>query len=109
MDIGASLSSWIRERETSAADICRATGIKPASMSKYLSGQTEPPFKVLTVIAEQLGVHVCQIVARAEGVKITTPRETEAERTTRLVIESMDQRDLYKLAAIAQIIKGDEK
>lgn len=107
MDIGASLGSWIRDMDTSAAAICRATGIKPASMSKYLSGQTEPPFKVLESIALQLGIKVCQIVARAEGVKIVVPHEDESSRQTRLFIESLDERDRYKVAAIVEIMRAD--
>lgn len=76
-------------------------------MSKYLSGKTAPPLDVLESIAEQLNVKVCQIVARAEGVKVVVPDEDECLRKTRLIIESMDERDRCKVAAIAAIIKGD--
>lgn len=78
-------------------------------MSKYLSGKTVPPLDVLESIAKQLNVKVCQIVARAEGVKVVVPDEDESLKKTRLIIESMDERDRYKIAAIAEIIKGDTK
>jgi transcriptional regulator with XRE-family HTH domain len=109
MKIGAALASFIRERGTSAADICRSTGIKPASMSKYISDKTEPGYATLKQIAEAIGINACQIVARAEGVAIEMKYETTAQSKTRLMLESLDERDLYKVAAIAEIIKADTK
>lgn len=107
MDIGAAIASLIREQGTSAAAICRATGIKPASMSKYISGQTEAPMHVLQMIAEQLQVHVCEIIARAEGVRINVPNEDETVKKTRLLLESLDERERYQLLAIAEVLKSD--
>ena len=107
MKIGAALASFIRENGTSAAEICRATGIKPASMSKYISNQTEPGYATLKQIADTIGIKACQIIARAEGVAIEMKYETPAQTETRMAIESLDERDLYKLAAIARIIKEE--
>lgn len=107
MRIGAALASFLNEKGKSAADICRATGIKPASMSKYKSGENEPDFETLKLIANELGLFACEIVARAEGVQVDLKNETDEQKQTRLVMESLDAQTRYKIEAIAKIIASD--
>jgi len=108
MRIGAALASFIRDKETSAADICRTTGIKPASMSKYISDEQLPPLDKLALIAKNIGVHVCEIIARAEGVKLGIEHENEDQKQARKVMESLDAQERYKMLAIARILISDK-
>ena len=107
MRIGAALASFIRDKETSAADICRTTGIKPASLSKYISDEQQPPLDKLMLIAQTIGVYTCEIIARAEGVKLGIEHEDDAQKNTRKVMESLDAQTRYKLEAIAKILSED--
>lgn len=103
MKIGAALASFLRERGTNAAEVCRLTGIKPASMSKYISDKTEPSYTTLKTIADTIGVKACEIIARAEGIALkidqeASPQESEIVRCYRAM--EPDAKGIY--TALAQ-------
>lgn len=51
------LNHALRLRGKSAADMCRATGLKTSSVSRYLTGQSVPKQNPLSLMADYLNVN----------------------------------------------------
>nr|MCU0988049.1 hypothetical protein [Xanthomonadales bacterium] len=66
-----------------------------------------PSLDALEKFAAAIGVRLCEIVARAEGVAIVVREETREQAATRHLMESLDAQQRYKLEAIAAILNDD--
>lgn len=109
MELGKALEAMREQKGIKATSLAKTICMSKSAVCRYESGEITPSLDALKKIAEALGVKVCEIIARAEGVVLEIKYETPAQEQTRLVLESLDERDLYKLAAIAEIIREGEK
>lgn len=109
MNLGKAIEQLREAKGLKQSALAKLVGVDRSSICNYEAGGNYPSIPVLVRIANVLGVNVCEIFAKAEGVALEIRSETPVQEQTRLVLESLDERNLYKLAAIAQIIKGDEK
>lgn len=109
MELGKALELMREQKGIKATALAKTIGMSKSAVCRYESGEITPSLDALQKIAAALGVKVCEIIAKAEGVALELRYETPEQSQTRLVLESLDQRDLYKVAEIAKIIKGDAK
>ena len=106
MELGKALELMREQKGINATDLAKTIGMSKSAVCRYESGEITPSLDALSKIAKALGVKVCEIIAKAEGVSLEMRYETEQQVQTRTILESLDMRDLYKIAAIAEIIKG---
>lgn len=109
MELGKALELMREQKGIKATALAKAIGMSKSVVCRYESGEITPSLEALIKIASALGTKVCEIIAKAEGVPLEIRNETTAQSQARHVLESLDQRDLYKVAAIAEIIKGEGK
>lgn len=88
------------------ASLARLVGVGRSAICNYEAGNSYPSIPVLVRIAEALGMTVCEIFAKAEGVRISLPTEDENTRRVRVLLETLDERSLYKVGEIAKILTG---
>lgn len=107
MNLGKAIQE-IRERKgLKQATLAKQVGVDRSSICNYEAGGNYPSIPVLERLANVLGVNVCELIAKAEGVALEPRHETPAQSEARQILESLDQGDLEKVAAIAKIIRGD--
>lgn len=56
------LAQLIADHDLSQAELARRVGVTPAAMSRYLSGDREPRYITLLAIAQELNVHVNELL-----------------------------------------------
>ncbi len=61
-DFATRLAVLLEERGITQLDLAARVGVTRAAMSRYVSGDREPRFVTLVRIAEELGVHVEELV-----------------------------------------------
>ncbi|CAB4567554.1 unannotated protein [freshwater metagenome] len=61
-DFSHRLASHLREKGISQLELAARIGVTRAAMSRYLSGDREPRFATLLRIAEELEVHVDELL-----------------------------------------------
>lgn len=109
MRLGKALELMREQKGIKATDLAKTIGMSKSAVCRYESGEITPSLDALQKIADAFGTKVCEIIALAEGVTLEIRQESAEQTQARMVLESLDQRDLYKVAAIAAIIKGEMK
>lgn len=61
-DFAVRLAALLDERQMTQLELAARVGVTRAAMSRYVSGEREPRFATLVVIAEALDVHVEELV-----------------------------------------------
>jgi transcriptional regulator with XRE-family HTH domain len=64
---GQRLAQLLEEREMTQLDLAARVGVTRAAMSRYVSGDREPRFVTLVRIAEELDVHVDELLGSGVG------------------------------------------
>lgn len=59
---GPRLAALLEERGLTQLELAARVGVTRAAMSRYVSGDREPRFVTLVRIAEELGVHVEELI-----------------------------------------------
>lgn len=67
------LRTLLEQRRMRPADLSRASGIPPASITRYLHGERQPTVENLTRIAEALGVPIDMLTSSSAPVKTSEP------------------------------------
>ncbi len=65
--VGERIKEILKKTGTTQVDICELTGIKPAAMSKYLSGEKTPRTEILMKIADALNVSLYTLLGKDES------------------------------------------
>ncbi|WP_297004225.1 helix-turn-helix domain-containing protein [uncultured Corynebacterium sp.] len=98
----STLAQLIADRGLSQAELARRVGVTPAAMSRYLSGDREPRFVTLTAIAEELGVHVNELLQTSDE---AVPA---AIRTLAIARRTLSQAELNELRTIIDQHSGEQ-
>ncbi len=61
---GEKIKEILRKEGKTQTDLCNITGIKPAAMSKYLSGDKSPRTEILMRISEALNVSLYTLLGK---------------------------------------------
>lgn len=109
MNLGKAIQEIREGKGLKQAALAKQVGVDRSSICNYEAGSNYPSIPVLKRIANVLEVNVCEIIAMAEGVTLEPRQESQEQTQARMVLESLDKRDLYKIAAIAAILKGETK
>lgn len=64
--VGGTIKEILKRIGKTQVELCEVTGIKPAAMSKYLSGEKTPRTEVLMKIADALDVSLYTLIGRDE-------------------------------------------
>lgn len=64
--VGETVREILNKLGKTQIDLCDMTGIKPAAMSKYLSGEKLPRTEILIKIAEALDVSLYTLLGKSE-------------------------------------------
>ena len=64
--VGETIKEILKKLGKTQVDLCEMTGIKPAAMSKYLSGEKTPRTEILIKIADSLDVSLYILLGRDE-------------------------------------------
>lgn len=62
--VGEKIKEILKKTGRTQVDICESTGIKPAAMSKYLSGEKMPRTEILMKIAGALNVSLYTLLGK---------------------------------------------
>lgn len=91
-------------RGRTARSVCRSIGIGDTTVSTYLSGKTRPGYKILTALAEELGVNI-EWLTSGKG-----PIENKS-RDNSLTYESQDTHEthLVDVNLLTAVIKKIER
>lgn len=73
-DFAERLGALLEERGMTQLELAARVGVTRAAMSRYVSGEREPRFVTLVRIAEELGVHVDDLLATTGDVVETALR-----------------------------------
>lgn len=68
------LAELLSERNMTQLELATRVGVTRAAMSRYVSGEREPRFATLIRIAEELDVHVGELISPEAGSLDTTLR-----------------------------------
>lgn len=112
MNLGKAIEHYRKAGGLSQAELARRIGVDRSTICNNESGAAHPSLHNLERIAAALGVRLCELIARAEGVAIVVASETAEQRASRRLMESLDAQDRYRLDAIAAILADkapDEK
>ncbi|MDR1427877.1 MAG: helix-turn-helix transcriptional regulator [Bifidobacteriaceae bacterium] len=72
-DFGERLAALLAARDLSQLEFAARVGVTPAAMSRYINGKREPRLVTAVRMAQELGVHVDQLVS-AEAPLVTALR-----------------------------------
>lgn len=64
--VGETIKEILKKVGKTQVDLCEMTGIKPAAMSKYLSGEKMPRTEILMKIADALDVSLYTLLGKDE-------------------------------------------
>lgn len=64
--VGETIKEILKRLGKTQIDLCEMTGIKPAAMSKYLSGEKTPRTEILIKISEALNVSLYTLLGKEE-------------------------------------------
>jgi transcriptional regulator with XRE-family HTH domain len=62
-EFGQRLAAVLAERNMTQLELAARVGVTRTAMSRYVSGDREPRFVTLVRIAEELGVHVDELIS----------------------------------------------
>ncbi len=65
-NVGETVKEILKKSGKTQVDLCEMTGIKPAAMSKYLSGEKMPRTEILMKIADALDVSLYTLLGKDE-------------------------------------------
>ena len=65
-NVGETVKEILKKNGLTQADLCEMTDIKPAAMSKYLSGDKVPRTEILMKIADALDVSLYTLLGKDE-------------------------------------------
>lgn len=74
------LAALLRQRGLTQVELAARVGVTRAAMSRYVSGDREPRFVTLVRIADELGVHVDELLAH-DGDSVETAFKIVARTT----------------------------
>lgn len=88
-DFPERLATLMATKEISQIDLAARIGVTRAAMSRYLSGEREPRFATLLRIAEELEVHISELLVSGaipakEIVRLVARAEFTAEQRAAL-------------------------
>lgn len=69
--VGERIKEILKKEGKTQIDLCTTTGIKPAAMSKYLSGEKIPRTEILMKIADALSVSLYTLLGKNENSRST--------------------------------------
>lgn len=97
-DFGQRLAALLEQHGSTQLELAARVGVTRAAMSRYVSGDREPRFVTLVRIAEELGVHVEELIpSNADPVEtamrlVARSSMTEEQKTKfRRVIDGEEQ------------------
>jgi SOS-response transcriptional repressor LexA len=94
------LRTLLEQRRMRPADLSRASGIPPASITRYLHGERQPTVENLTRIAEALGVPIDMLTSSSAPVKTSEPMtDLEVAFALRELAEKIGRRSASEEAA----------
>ncbi|MCR5299659.1 MAG: helix-turn-helix domain-containing protein [Erysipelotrichaceae bacterium] len=94
---GETIKGVLKKAGISQADLCDMTGIKPAAMSKYLSGEKYPRTEILMKIADALNVSLYTLLGKDEEKSVyEICRSALLARSGKKLTEE-ERKDLIKL------------
>lgn len=64
--VGERIKMILKNEGRTQVELCEITGIKPAAMSKYLSGEKTPRTEILIKISEALNVSLYSLLGKEE-------------------------------------------
>ena len=67
LGFGPRLASLLEQRRMTQLDLAARVGVTRAAMSRYVSGEREPRFVTLVRIAQELDVHVDELLGTGIG------------------------------------------
>lgn len=79
-DFPRRLAELLTERNLTQLEIAARIGVTRAAMSRYVSGEREPRFVTLVRIAEELDVHIDELIC-TEGDSVETALRIVARNT----------------------------
>jgi SOS-response transcriptional repressor LexA len=111
------LRTLLEQRRMRPADLSRASGIPPASITRYLHGERQPTVENLTRIAEALGVPIDMLTSSSAPPLAAEPltdleiafalRELAEKIGRRSVAEAVgEQPGIYKVPVLAHLDRG---
>lgn len=62
VSLGENIQALLRKRKMEQKDLAKIVGVRPSSVSDWVSGKTHPRHKRLEVIADALGTTVARLV-----------------------------------------------
>ena len=65
--VGETIKEILKRSGVTQVDLCAMTGIKPAAMSKYLSGEKIPRTEILMKIADALNVSLYTLLGKNDN------------------------------------------
>ena len=87
------LRTLLEQRRMRPADLSRASGIPPASITRYLHGERQPTVENLTRIAEALGVPIDMLTSSSTPARTAEPMtDLEIAFTLRELAEKIGKR-----------------
>jgi len=87
------LRTLLEQRRMRPADLSRASGIPPASITRYLHGERQPTVENLTRIAEALGVPIDMLTSSSAPARTVEPMtDLEIAFTLRELAEKIGKR-----------------
>lgn len=102
------LRTLLEQRRMRPADLSRASGIPPASITRYLHGERQPTVENLTRIAEALGVPIDMLTSSSAPASTVEPMsDLEIAFTLRELAEKIGKRtaarDRTEVTGIARV------
>lgn len=111
------LRTLLEQRRMRPADLSRASGIPPASITRYLHGERQPTVENLTRIAEALGVPIDMLTSSSAPPQAAEPlTDLEVAFALRELAEKMGRRSvaegkgelsgIYRVPVLSELEKG---
>ena len=94
---GQRLASLLEQRGMTQSDLAARVGVTRAAMSRYVSGDREPRFVTLVRIAQELDVHVDELLGSSTG---SVDSAVQLVARARLTEEQK--------ASLRQVLDGDQ-
>lgn len=101
MEIGKAIALIRKQRGLSQDELADLCEVSKPTISRIEADKQWPTRENLDRIARELGVHLYQLFAMAEGVSLPVAYESEADRKFRGVMEGLDEQARYLLEAMA--------
>lgn len=111
MNISSRLKDVMKEKNIKAAEICKSIGLSSSIMSRYLSGQNNPPASTIGEIANYLNVSTDYLIlGKKENNAILSDDENKLLKYYRMLnkqnklITIEETRHLYEVQKLREMI-----